>query len=107
MITIHVAGVATWTPIPHHHVLPWELPVLRLIEKRVPTLCELLVVLVSSQRGFLARWIVVEDLWWLLFSCDHSFHLVQDLLVDVGHSTALLFALVELAMTILLSLLKE
>ena len=56
---------------------------LRLIEERVPTLVELLCVLVLGRWCFFPGRIIVKNLLRLLLGCNHAFDLVQELCVDI------------------------
>ena len=73
-------------------VVSRELTVLRLVEERVPALSELLIVLVYGRGDFFLGGIVVKDLLRLLLRGDHTFDLVQNVLIDVCHGTTLLLA---------------
>ena len=81
---------------------------LRLVEERVPALRELLIVLVHGHGDFFLGRIVVKDLLRLLLRSDHTFYLVQDVLIDVCHCTSLLLAArMHIARIVLLCFLEE
>ena len=88
-----VDNPAIWADFPWSHVHFVRLSMRRWIEMRIPACRSFLIIKVVHLSDFFLWRVVIEHLFWLLFSFDHWLDFVKDILVDVGQSTSLLFAL--------------
>ena len=84
-------AVRTSTSNPLSELLTWDFSVLRLVEETVPSLSQLLFVDLRLVWRFFLGWIVIEDLLRLLLGRDHTFNLLQNILIDVCHGSVLVF----------------